>query len=77
MNLQFFLNVIEFGMDLQDAIDAPASAPGVIGFEGRFPAPGRCRKKICADGPSRPPLSYIALERDGERPENAGERGAR
>ena len=51
VNLQFFFNVVEFGMDLQDAIDAPVfeiahfpssffprkASPGVIGFEGRFP----------------------------------------
>lgn len=50
VNLQFFLNVVEFGMDLQDAIDQPLfeiahfpssfyprkAQPGVIGFEGRF-----------------------------------------
>ncbi len=52
VNLQFFLNVVDFGMDIQEAIDAPAfeiahfpssfyprkAAPGVIGFESRFPA---------------------------------------
>jgi gamma-glutamyltranspeptidase/glutathione hydrolase len=52
VNLQFFLNVVEFGMDLQEAIDAPVfeiahfpssfyprkASPGVVGFESRFPA---------------------------------------
>ncbi len=52
VNLQFFLNVVEFGMDLQEAIDAPnfqiahfpssffprKASPGEIGFEGRFNA---------------------------------------
>jgi len=50
VNLQFFLNVVEFGMSLQDAIDAPnfqiahfpssffprRASPGEVGFEGRF-----------------------------------------
>ena len=52
INLQFFLNVVEFGMDPQEAIDAPnfqiahfpssffprKASPGEIGVEGRFPA---------------------------------------
>ncbi|MBI3667205.1 MAG: gamma-glutamyltransferase, partial [Acidobacteria bacterium] len=52
VNLQFFLNVVEFGMDLQQAIDAPnfqilhfpssfyprKASPGEIALEGRFPA---------------------------------------
>jgi len=51
VNLQFFLNVVEFGMSLQEAIDAPnfqiahfpssfyprKASPGEVGFEGRFP----------------------------------------
>jgi gamma-glutamyltranspeptidase/glutathione hydrolase len=50
VNLQFFFNVVEFGMDIQDAIDAPnfqiahfpssffprKASPGEIGVEGRF-----------------------------------------
>ena len=50
VNIQFFLNVVEFGMDIQEAIDAPnfqiahfpssffprKASPGEIGFEGRF-----------------------------------------
>ncbi len=53
VNLQFFLNVVEFGMDLQQAIDAPnfqsahfpssffprKASPAELGFENRFPAP--------------------------------------
>ncbi len=53
VNLQFFLNVVEFGLDLQEAIDAPnfqiahfpssffprKASPGEIGFEGRFLKP--------------------------------------
>jgi gamma-glutamyltranspeptidase/glutathione hydrolase len=52
VNLQFFLNVVEFGMDIQEAIDAPnfqiahfpssffprKASPGEIGVEGRFSA---------------------------------------
>jgi len=52
VNLQFFLNVVEFGMDVQQAIDAPnfqiahfpssffprKASPGEIGLEGRFAA---------------------------------------
>jgi len=51
VNLQFFLNVVDFGMDPQTAIDAPVfeithfpssffprkASPGTITFEGRFP----------------------------------------
>ena len=51
--LQFFVNVVDFGMDLQDAIDAPSyhtahmpssfyprkSRPGEIIVEGRVPGP--------------------------------------
>ncbi len=51
VNLQFFLNVVDFGMDIQSAIDAPVfeitsfpssffprkATPGAIGFENRFP----------------------------------------
>ncbi len=51
--LQFFVNVVDFGMDLQDAIDAPSyhtahmpssfyprkSRPGEIVVEGRVPGP--------------------------------------
>jgi gamma-glutamyltranspeptidase/glutathione hydrolase len=50
VNLQFFLNVVDFGMDIQSAIDAPnfqilqfpssffprKASPGVIELEGRF-----------------------------------------
>jgi gamma-glutamyltranspeptidase/glutathione hydrolase len=50
--LQFFLNVVEFGMDLQDAIDAPTfhsvhfpssfyprrARPGEVVIEARVPA---------------------------------------
>jgi gamma-glutamyltranspeptidase / glutathione hydrolase len=51
--VQFFVNVVDFGMDLQDAIDAPSyhtahmpssfyprrSSPGEIVVEGRVPGP--------------------------------------
>jgi gamma-glutamyltranspeptidase/glutathione hydrolase len=51
--LQFFLNVVEFGMDLQSAIDAPTfhsthfpssfyprkAEPGTVYLEGRIPSP--------------------------------------
>ncbi len=53
--LQFFLNVVDFGMNVQDAVEAPRfstghfpssfyphnSAPGLLRLEGRIPEPVR------------------------------------